>query len=838
MCSADSIWPRTLHVLETWRQTIRLSVRSLRHSPWFSAGVVATLALGIAASTFFFALVSGIARRPLGITSPENVVSIRLLDKQRRGTNQLGLTPAVLSGVLATNHDVFADVAAFAELDAAMYFDGRSDVVVGEFVSPTYFSTLGVRPLLGRVLSSNDALDSDEGVVISERIWRRRLGARHDVIGQTLRIGSAQLSIVGVLSREFRGLQLPSIRPSDVFVPLTLMNRVHPSFGAEPPWRDPSWFGLRTIARLQSGVSLPQARAVAGNAVTLLAKDIRRIREKELALAPVESTLMFPGWDRYVRPLIAAIVIMGGLLLAAVCANIAALLTSRLATRRPELAIRRALGASRGRLTTQLMAENLILTAGGSALGILLASLSGQLLQLALPSHSLIYTVAVEPAIDARVIAFAIAVSVACAAAFGLAPSWRASNQDPGAALNVQIATEPLRRSSSKLRSTFLGVQFFVCTFCVMFAVFFLYAAVRLERRDIGFGNDRAATVSVDLTLHEYYDEARGRLFFRRLRDTVNGQPWADATARTDFLPIGTRRDPADFRLEGEAPDSVDYYRFGDILRVDPSYFAITRTPLLRGRAFLDADSAGSVPVAIVSAKTAARLWPGLSPLGQKIQVTEDEPFREVVGVAGDTDVRFIGERKALLIYVPWEQSYSAEGQLLVESSEPPAVVARRVRQIVYTLDPQVAVVNASSLTDWIELWKWPYRALAAVFSCLAVMSVTVALLGAYASSAYSSARATREIGIRLACGSTREAIVRHMVLRTSRPAFLGILMGAAAAWALAGPAHAVFFGLLERNAVLAALAVAGTVSWTILSSLGPVLNALRRGPAEALRAL
>lgn len=838
MSSTESIVRHTLHVLDMWRQTVGRSVRVLRHSPWFSMGVVATFALGIATSAFFFALVSGTVGRPLGISNAEEVVSVRLLYTQR-GTNVLGLTPRVLSELLAAHHDTFADVAAFAELEAALYFDGRSDVVVGEFVSPEYFSTLGLRPQLGRALMPDDPNDSAEGaVVVSERLWRRRLGARDDIVGQPLRVGSAQVTIVGVLPGEFRGLQLPSIRPSDVYVPLRLMNQVQPSLGAEPPWRNDSWFGLRTVARLQRGVSLPQAQAVADSAVALLARDVERIRDKELVLAPIEDTLMFPGMDRYVRPLVVAVALMGALLLATVCANIAALLMSRLAARQSELAIRRALGASRGRLTALLMTENLLLALAGSALGLLIAAAGGRVLQLAVPSHSLIYMMAVEPAMDGRVIAFAIAVSMACAAAFGLAPSWCASKQNPGMTLNVHMATPSSHRGTGKLRGMFLGVQFFVCTFCVMFAVFFLYAAVQLERRDLGFGNDRAATVSVDLTLHERYDEARGRVFFRRLRETVASQAWADATARTDFLPIGTRRDPADFRLEGEGPGVVDYSRFGNLLRVDPPYFAITRTPLLRGRAFLDVDTDGAAPVAIVSAKTAARLWPGLDPIGQKVQVTEEEPFREVVGVAGDTDVRFIGERKALLIYVPWEQSYSPEGQLLVESSDPPAVVAERVRQMVYTLDPEVAVVNASSLTDWIGLWKWPYRVLAALFSCLAVISVAVALLGAYASSAYSSARATREIGIRLACGSTRAAIVRHMLLRTSRPAFLGILMGAAAAWALAGPARVVFFGLLERNGVFAALVVAAAVSWTIFSALGPVLRALRRGPAEALRAL
>jgi putative ABC transport system permease protein len=814
---------------------LRDALRRLQRSPAHSLAVISTLAIGISVNVTVFGLVSAIMLRPSGVHSPEELISVHMLSPDA-ASDALGAMSYPVFSALEAEHNLFSGAAAYFEFQEAWADPLGTEIIAGEFISPGYFSTLGVDPILGRVGSATDVNPSEDTVVISERLWRRRFGRHASVIGTTVRINNQPMTIVGVLPDSFRGLQLPTIRPTDAFVDIRNMRRISSSV------RDPNilsrfdWLGFRVVARLRAGATLEQAQSRLVGLSAEFAHQSPRLKEQRLVAEPFLRQLIHPGFDPYALPIAGALLGIAAVVLVAVCANVANLLLARTLVQEAEFAVRFALGATRLRLFLLTAADVLLLGMAGGIVGGILARLGWEWSVRSLPAHSLLHTVSVEPSFDPLTLGYTVGISLVGCCALGVIPALRGMRAS-SARLTGGVFASP-GRVSTGMRSALLTVQVCASSFAIVLAAFFLSAGFRLAHRDIGISSQRAVLLGIDLALHPHYSETQGRALARTMLDESMRLPDVIRATLIDWLPLGTGRDPATIRLDGESPSHVDYYRFGDIIRTGPGYFEIVATPILKGRGLRPSDVEGSIPVVVVSQSTANRLWPGEDPIGKRLLIAADAPQVQVIGVAKDTDVRFVGERTAMLFYVPFEQQYSPRIQLLVQSREAPAVALQRVRQVVMARAPDVAIVNAASLDDWISMWTWPYSVSSIILTVFAAIAIVISMMGVYSLLTFAVTHRQRELGIRAACGASNKRLLLTVSTGAILPVTAGTLIGSMAAVLGAEAASRIFLGLLERNMAAAAACAIGIMVFAAFVGYVPARKILRGNPADVLRRL
>ncbi|HSC05429.1 MAG TPA: ABC transporter permease [Steroidobacteraceae bacterium] len=819
------------------REIVLRPVRLVRRFPAFVAGVSISLALGIGVNTSLIGLVEATMLRSLGVASPDGLIWVQLLRPQSTPT-ALGAASYPVVKLLEHHTRTFSKVTAFVEFQEVFSEPGNPEIVVGEFVTPLYFETLGLQPATGRVWHQRSTASELEGVVISTRLWRRRFGTQTNVVGHRVHINGHPLTIIGVLPDAFRGLQMPSIRPTDVFVPITLMPQVSSRVRDPQVLSQIDWRGFRVVARMAPGVTVTQAQHV----LDAVSEEVKRLSpglsDARLVAMPIQQGFIHPGLDTFAVPIAGILMALSGLVLIVVCANLVNLFLARAIHRQVEMATRASLGAKRWQLFVLPVTEVLFLSLGAGVLAGALTPLAWQYLLGTLPKHSLIHTVAIEPEVGLRLVLLTALISGSAGLLIGIVPALRSATPDLSGELLREGGFVSRGRRSSLVRSACLTAQVSVSSLAVVVAVMFASAAVRLQRHDIGFGNSHAVLFGVDFRLQKDYSVERAKRLLNQLRERAFESGSTRRATTIDFLPLGTRRDPATVRLEGEPADYVDYYRFGDLLRVGPGYFEIVNTPILRGRGFTKDDGTGGPPVVVVSQMSAERLWPGQNPIGKRLEVRRGTQMAEVVGVAGDTDVRFVGERRAMLFYVPFEQHFSPEAQVVVESTEPPAAVIQRMKNALAELDPDVAIVNAASIDDWVAMWMWPYRITSKVIGMFALISLVISLVGVYAVTLYTTAQRTREIGIRVACGASPLAVVKSIVASVAWPVLLGLVGAALLVPATSTVISRAFFRMLDTDGIVIGLGLLFVAFTAFMSACIPAWRSLRRSPAEALRHL
>ena len=835
---------RRVGVLETgesvWRD-LRVGARILARSSGLTVAAIVTLALGIGANTAIFSLVDAVLLHPLPVAEPDRLVTF---------SKQYPQDALTTTGFLYAEFQAFREHArSFSGLAAE---GGRMVGLGGEegtrrvavvFVSPNYFHVLGIQPRLGRwFLPDEEREAATPVVVLTEAAWRTLFHADPKVVGTLLRLTGVPVTVVGVAPRGFKGTDLSA--PGDIFVPVMAAPLVAPSkenfFSSglvtteDGAFSPTSW--LRIVGRLKPGVT----RETAAGELSVMARLASEARGTEVRFSLTPATAAALP-DRFRDSIVSLAWLLAGtvfVVLLVGCAGLAGLLLAHMEKRRRELATRLALGASRGRLLRQLLAEVAMLASAGAVGGLVVARLMlAALSSFDLPGVSL---ERLEPSIDLRVLAFAAGAAVLTAILCGLLPAWRASFRlDVMSSLKAQGGATG--RGRSRLQSTALALQVALTVVLLVAAGLFIRSIQAGFATDLGFRSDHLVVVEMIPGLRRYSAE-QSTVLVDQVIERLKRVPGVEAVTIGDVPFRGTTLSGMRLGADGERKPVRPYVA---ITFVDANYFRTLGIPLSRGRGFLETDGPSSAPVAVVNETLARALWAGQNPLGRRVtnlpvagrsgMVKE----AEVVGVAKDvrvglTDRETPGTLYLLRLQNPIFNKVAATVTARVAGNPEAAALAFR-RQIA-AVDRDLPVVKITTMEEQIGRALMTPRLGAWLTGWFSVLALALALVGTYGIVAYAVARRTSEIGLRIALGAAPSRVPLLMLRAGLFPVLVGAAVGLAAAWLSARLIKSFLFGVPTQDPlsfVAGPLLLVGTAA---LASYLAGRRASRVDPIVALR--
>ncbi len=808
--------------------------RAIRKSPGFSLVVIFTLALGIGINLAVLALFNAVLLQPLpGVRHADELVVLGRIGP--RPQNNFGNSSyPVYREYRAAAAPVFTDLAAFAGAEFSLASDGNvTELVRGEFVSGNYFRTLGVRLAAGRdFLPQEDEVAGRNPVaIISHRLWQERWAGDPEIIGRTIQLNGHALTVVGVAEPGFKALQLPTAH--DVWVPLQMRGILTPS--STDPLTDPNRHWLRRIVgRLAPGITVQQAQ----DHITALSR----------ALQPTPPPGKPPAWSHLVvsydpfpvpdkagpYALFGILIAITLLVLGAVTVNAAALFLSRALARRREAAVRLALGASRGRLVQQMVAEGLLLAILAALVGVVASQFAAEWLVAQIPGENG-EGAALDVVFNVRLAAASVGLAVLTAMVVGLLPAWQASRVDVLPALKFSEGAQSPRRS--RVRSALVVAQVALSVVLLICAGLIGRSLQKLEANDPTRRTNGLLLARLDLRLNGY-DTVRGQEFLNQLLARVGGDPGVQRVGLAGVAPF------ADGSL-GLGPVH------GGVLTADQgincnmnfvggAYFGAAGVPLLRGREFSAQDNAGAPPVAIINRVLAERLWPAKDPLGQSLVIADESTPRVVVGVASeDPSLRTPNQpdEERPHYYIPLAQRPLDAVSLLVQAKGDPAALLATVRTAVRELDPNVPLFQITTLAAARDRTLWQQRLVSSLVLFCSGSAVVLALVGLYAALAQDVARRTREIGIRVAIGASGHDVLSLVLRHGLRLTLIGLVAGLAAAFGVTRLLQSVLAGVSATDLATFVLAPLGMLALAALACWLPARRATQVNPMVALRA-
>ena len=811
---------------------IRYAIRVLAKSPLFAFTAVASLALGVAASTSIFSLADALLLRPLpGISDPGTVIDIGR-NVRGEGFDNFGYPLFV---VLRERNTSLSSMAAVRLEPGAMSFASgdSSERVFALLVSGNYFEVLGTQPAAGRFFIPEE--DKTPGthpvIVLNHRFWEERFQKDPNVIGTTLRLNGLPFTIVGVAQEGFTG---HAIVTADFWVPFMMDGVVR----GEP---DRSLLANEravwhtAIGRLKPGVSVAQA----GQELDAITKNYLRERNDNRADRWGMSTarserVPVPGRT----PVVGFLAVLGTLttlVLVIACSNVAGMMLARALQRRREVATRLAVGASRARIIGQLLAEGVVLALVAAAVSIPATNSLVGLLQAFQPS--LPVPIALELRVDPRTMIFAVALSMATAVLFALLPALQATRFDVAPALHGATATMDRRRAW--LRHGLVAGQVAMALLLLVATGLFLRSLQEAASVDQGFTVENVDTVQIDTQLAGYKEpegmRAIGELIdrFRRI-DTVT------SVGASRMVPLlGGGLGLGGLRVPGyQGPDGRDTIDGVDWDVVSPGYFEALQMPLVRGRAFSDADRQNAPMVAIINETFAQRVFGERDPIGQQVlqQVSEkEERPLQIVGVARNAKYRSLSESPRAFIYVPLTQQYMSEVTFYIRRSTPESRIAA-AREVVRGFDPSLPVVFTQTFEQATAIGLLPQRLAAWVAGSVGTVGLLLAALGLYGLTAFAVAQRTREIAVRMALGATRESVLRLVLRQAARLATIGAIIGLALAVGISIALQSLLIGIQPMDPIAFAAATFILTGVLLLASWAPARKAANLDPMRALR--
>jgi predicted permease len=812
-------------------QDLRYGVRMLLRSPGFTAVAVLALALGIGANAAIFSLINTVLLRPLpAVPDPDRLVAT-IVTSGAGSYNNLSY-PDYLD--YRERNDVFSGMLGHSLISVALGHGGQNDLLWGEIVTGDYFSVLGATPTLGRGFLPEEyrGEGSHPVVVIGHSLWQRRFASDPRIVGGTLTLNGRDFTVVGVAPAGFTGTEFAL--GMDLWVPIMMHDTVMPGSDDLITNRERRW--MKTIARLNPGVTIPQASAAMAIASERLAREHPDTNRGVSMSVVAERQGQFPSeaWGGISVGAFVALAVVGLVLLVA-CANVANLLLARAAARRREIGIRLALGAGRFRLVRQFLTEGLFLALLGGCGAVLLTLWVSDLL---LSFHPPIpFNLALDYTPDGRVLLFTGAVSVLTAVIFGLAPALHASNPELVPLLKGEGGRAGAKRGRPSLRSLLVVGQVGLSLVVLVSAGLFLKSLKNAATIDPGFRTKDILVTSFDLGLLGYTEE-KGRAFQSELKRRVEALPGVASAALLDDLPLDYNWNTTGPILADGQPAPADGRGiYGLVGVVTPGLFETLGIPLVRGRDFTEHDDANAAAVTILNETLAGRLWPGEDPIGKRVRFGGvDAPTREVIGVARDARYKTLGEGPQPYLYRPVAQLYGSDLSLLVRSQGDPALLSDAVRREVRALDSRLPLSRLATMDEHMGFALWWTRMGAALASVFGALALVLAAVGLYGVLAYSVSQRTREIGIRMALGARPGDVVRLVVGDGLRLGLAGVGVGLLAGVLLGRVMSSLLYGVGSADpATFAGLALL-LCATALLASYVPARRAARVDPMVALR--
>jgi predicted permease len=800
-------------------QDLRYALRQLRKSPGFTAVAVLTLALGIGGNTAVFSLVDGILLLPLPYSKPDQLISVT------------GSYPA--GAVVAMREQLHTmDVGAYAEgHDFNLTGLGEPVRLTGTLVSAELLSILGVRPELGRTFyPGEDSAGQDNYVILSHALWEQRFGSDPSIIGRSVQLEGVSRQVAGVMPATFR---FPSAK-TQIWIPLH----------NDPRNAVVYWAGdfMPVIGRLRPGSTIDKARA-----------ETRMFQSHVGALFPWP---MPASWNAdvnvvhlqngMVADVSARLLMLLGavlLILLIACANVANLTLSRAATREKEIAIRSALGAVRQRIARQLLTESVLLASLGGLLGLIFATIGLRLLEGALPADT---PRLAEVHMDWRVLAFTSGLTILTGFIFGLAPALQSSRAVLADSLNSAGRGTSISLSQ-RLRSLLAVVEVAFAMLLVIAAGLLIRSFWTLSHVNPGFRFEQVVTARVTPNESFCGDPARCLTFYRSVLDQAKASPGVSGGALVNTLPLGGRVSKRSLEIEGfvASADQVLPLFWLDV--VTPEYFRVMGIPLLSGRWFAAADESGNAPVAVMTASSAQRFWPGRNAVGQHIRFARDNEWRTVVGVIADVRAydlqRNIPDWIKGTVYVPYNPKATleaggvpAEMTIAVRTTLDEAQTAAMLRRVVTGLNQEVPVSEVKTMSTVISEAVSTPASTMSLFVTFAGLALALAIIGVYGVLSFLVSKRTREIGIRMALGAQRRDVLWLVMKEGAKFSLTGITLGLAAAFAVTRLLSSELYGISPMDPfTYAGVAIVMAVV-TLLASYVPTRRAMRVDPLIALR--
>lgn len=814
--------------MNAFLQDLRYALRGLRRSPGFAATAIGVLGLGIGAATTIFSLVDTLYLKGLPVPEPSGLVEVY---QSRNGSEYFNLS--FVDYLHYREHTTsFADLAAhYSHAPINLMTPEASREINGSVATASYFHVLGLTPRLGRFfLPEEDRIPGRDPVaVISDGLWKREFGADPNILGRTIRLNATSFTVVGVAPPEFHGVPLGGLS-TDVWIPSAM-------FHVGYRYCDAFQRGCNVvtmIGRLAPGRSLSDARRELGEEARQLAAAFPETNRGR-GLLVIAARGVDPEYRRAMGSLAPLLLGFSALVLAAACANLAALLLARASARHREIAIRRAIGASRPRIIRQLLTESLVLSVAGGILGVLVAFWAKDLVAAFYAADSEGRTAYFGLSLDPAVLVLAAATAVLTGVVFGLAPALHASRADLGS--GWKDATSSRVGRGSRLRSGLVISQVAISLVLAAGAGLLLRSLGGIYR---GPGFDPKPIVLLRLRPSLVaYDAENAQEFQRAVIHRLETVPGVAASSPADRVPLPGWGDHVAIWSPGREPDLPEHALQVLSSRVGPRYFETLGLRLLAGREFRAEDRPGAPRVAIVNATLTRTLWGGGDAVGRTIVV--DGVAHTVIGVAPDAQYRDATQSPIPFLYASYWQTPSIDrspidARLHVRVTGEPRAMLARIRTEIAAVDPDVPISEDRPLTDWLDYSFQPVRIAGTILVAFGGLGLAVSALGLYGLLAFSVARRTRDIAIRMALGADARRLARSVLRHGIALAAAGSAIGVAAVVASARCVATLLFGVpaIDPIALLGAAALLFAVA--ALASYLPARRVTRIDPVAALR--
>jgi predicted permease len=839
---------------------LRHAVRMLLQAKGWTLVVVVSLALGIGANTALFSAINGLLLTKVPVRDPDSLVRFRFVGRNDMVTSSSGygfmnraaygqdvrasFSYPMFKQFVADNRtmtDLFA-CAPFGRVNLVV--DGQAEIANAFISTGNYFQLLGVTARIGRtILPDDDKPTAPPVAVISSRYWHSRFGTDPAAAGKTVRINNVAVTIVGVISPDFTGVQQPVAEPPDISVPLVLDSQLSVFNVGPPRLTQPTNWWLQVMGRLKPGMTPAQVQANLENVFQNTARagldsflksltDAERSTVVNRDRTRVPHLRVEPGargvYDVNTNDLRAVTIlsVVVALVLLIVCANVANLLLSRATTRQKEISVRLSLGATRGRLIRQLLTESLVLASLGGALGILVGYWGKQLL----PGSPGQMT-----ALDWRILMFVLLITGATGVIFGIAPALR------GTGVNVSSALKETSRSvvgsRSILSKTLLIVQVAISLVLLVGAGLFLRTLNNLRHVDVGFNPQNLLLFRVNPQLNRY-DEKRQLALQRDLMDRLANVPGVRGVAMSQPALLSGSVNSTSIYVQGRVypADREQLDNSINRLVISPNFFDVMGIPIVMGRGLTDRDNDGAPKVAVINESAARKYFPNENPLGRRFGSSVETAGQiEVVGVLRDAKYDSVRDAPPATMYVPYLQNPRGFGVFEIRTAANPAGVTGAIRETIRQIDPNLPIMDVSTQIEQVEKRFMQEKVFAQAYSLFGALALLLASIGLFGLMSYNVARRTNEIGIRMALGAQRQDVLRLIMRESMILVVVGIVVGLGVAFAAGRLVDTLLFGLAPTDVITFFLAVGLMLLVSAIAGYLPARRASRVDPMVAL---